>query len=564
MAAKTVPVCNASDLKDGQMKEVDFEGEGKVLVYRLGDKVHATSAFCTHYGAPLSKGVLTADGRIVCPWHGACFNVCTGDIEDAPAPSAIHSFKAEEVGGKIQVTAELSRTTKNNMTRPPKLTSATATSGKGVVIVGGGSGAFYTIESLRENGYQGNIVVVSRETYPPIDRTKLSKALITDSSALQWRNAADLKIKFGVTLRIGVTVTSVDIPNKQVILDGGKESIPYDKLVLASGGLPRRLPVEGSDLENVFTFRGVQDAQKVDAVAQEGKRAVVIGSSFISMELAVAMSKRKLASLDVIGMEEYPFEAILGKEVGASLKKFHESQGVKFHMKSKVDKIVASDGEGEEPKKATGVVINGTTIPADFVVMGVGVAPATDFLKQSGFTLEQDGGVKVDEYLRVPGYTDVYAIVYRSKRIKEDTGDIAYYPQLKDGKSRGYRRIEHWNVAGNHGRAVGKTIAGKPQPFMKVPVFWSAQGQQLRYCGIGHEFDEVIIKGNPEEMKFIAFYVKDGAVTAVSSMQNDPVVSKCSELMRLGLMPTPEELKNGKDVLAIDLSSSDALPRVTS
>ena len=553
MAAKTIPVCDASDLADGQMKELEFEGEGKVLVYRLGDKVHATSAFCTHYGAPLSKGVLTADGRVVCPWHGACFNVCTGDIEDAPAPAAIHSFKAEEVNGKIHVTADPSRTTKNNMTRPPKLTTAAAPTGKGVVIVGGGSGAFYTVEALRDNGYHGNITVLSRETYPPIDRTKLSKAIITDDSALQWRNAADLKIKLGTTLRTGVTVTSVDVANKQVVLDGGKESIAYDKLVLATGAMPSRLPIDGADLENVFVLRGVQHAQKIDAAAQEGKRAVVIGSSFISMELVVAMTKRKLASIDVVGMEETPFERILGKQVGAALQKFHESQGVKFHMKSKVDKIVASESEGDEPKKATGVVVNGQTIPADFVIMGVGVYPATEFLKQSGFALEQDGGIKVDEYLKVPGYTDVYAI-----------GDIAHYPQLKDGKHRGYRRIEHWNVAGNHGRAVGKTIAGYPQPFEKIPVFWSAQGQQLRYCGIGHEFDDVIIKGNPEEMKFVAYYVKDGAVTAVSSMQNDPVVSKCSELMRLGLMPSPEELKSGKDVLTIDLASSDKLSKVSS
>jgi len=175
-----------------------------VLVYRLDDKVHATSAFCTHYGAPLAKGVLTADGRIVCPWHGACFRVCTGDIEDAPAPAAIHSFKAEVADGKINVTAELSHTLKNNMTRTPKLLSISATgagAGKGVVIVGGGSATFHVIESLREHGYSGNITVLSKETHPPIDRTKLSKALITDSSKIEWRTAADLKIKYGTTLR---------------------------------------------------------------------------------------------------------------------------------------------------------------------------------------------------------------------------------------------------------------------------------------------------------------------------------------------------------------------------
>lgn len=141
--------------------------------------------------------------------------------------------------------------------------------------------------------------------------------------------------------------------------------------------------------------------------AQEGKRLVVIGSSFISMELVAAVSSRKLASIDVIGMEEFPFEAVLGKEVGAALKKFHESKGVRFHMQTKVSKIVAS---ADDPSVAAAVEIPGETLPADFVIMGVGVAPATAYLKESGFELERDGGIKVDEYFRVPGTQDVYAI----------------------------------------------------------------------------------------------------------------------------------------------------------
>lgn len=530
------------------MKQVDFEGEGKVVLYRLNDTIHATSAFCTHYGAPLAKGVLTADGRVVCPWHGACFSVCTGDIEDAPAPAAIHSFKAEVVDGKINVTADPSQTLKSKMSRAPNLLSTgTAGSGKSVVIIGGGSATFHAIESLREHGYPGNITVLSKETHPPIDRTKLSKTLITDSSKLEYRTAADLKIKYGTTLRTGVTVTSVDTSSKQVVFDGGKESISYETLILAMGGTPRRLPVAGSELENVYTFRGIEDSKHVDAAAQEGKRMVVIGSSFISMELVAAVAKRGLASIDVIGMEEHPFQNVLGKEVGQGLQTYHESHGVKFHMKTQVEKIVPSESN---PSLAAGVVINGQTLPADFIVMGVGVAPATEFLKQSGFQLEKDGGIKVDKYLKVQGQDNVYAV-----------GDIAWYPLQRTGES---HRIEHWNVAGNHGRAVGKTIAGDPQPFAKVPVFWSAQGQQLRYCGLGADYDDVIIHGNPGEMKFIAYYVNRGEVVAVASMQNDPVVSKASELLRLGLMPSPTELREGKNLLSIDISTVSTKARVES
>ncbi|KAG2071726.1 FAD/NAD(P)-binding domain-containing protein [Suillus decipiens] len=564
MSLKTIAVCDESELQDGQMKQVDFEGVGKVVLYRLNNTIHATSAFCTHYGAPLAKGVLTADGRVVCPWHGACFSVRTGDIEDAPAPAAIHSFKAAVANGKINVTADPSLTLKNNMSRSPKLLSTgVAGSGKSVVIIGGGSATFYAIESLREHGYPGNITILSQEKHAPIDRTKLSKALITDSSKLEWRTAADLKIKYGTTLRTGVTVTSVDTSSKLVVFDGGKESMSYETLILAMGGTPRRLPISESDLENVYTFRNIEDSKCVDAgnigsstlisplntlnfvVAQEGKRMVVIGSSFIGMELVVAVAKRGLASIDVISTEEHPFQNVLGKEVGQGLQKYHESQGVKFHMGTQVEKIIPSESD---PSLAAGVVVNGQTVPADFIVMGVGVAPATEFLKQSGFQLEKDGGIKVDQYLRVQGQDNVYAV-----------GDIAWYPQQKTGES---RRIEHWNVAGNHGRAVGKTIAGDPQPFAKVPVFWSAQGQQLRYCGLGADYDDVIIHGNPGEMKFIAYYVHRGEVVAVSSMQNDPVVSKASELLRLGRMPSPAELKEGKSLLSINISTASTKPCV--
>lgn len=197
---------------------------------------------------------------------------------------------------------------------------------------------------------------------------------------------------------------------------------------------------------------------------------VVIGSSFISMELVAAVSKRKLASIDVIGMEEYPFEIVLGKEVGKGLKQvcsdltvcahnpylftqYHEAQGVKFHMSSKVEKIVAQEGNSA---LAGGVIVNGQTIPADFVIMGVGVAPATEFLKGSGIELERDGGVKVDEYLRVKGQKGVYAIgelwlceyiILRIGRLSGLLlwwiGDIAVYP-TKNGE---FTRIEHWNVS---------------------------------------------------------------------------------------------------------------------
>ncbi|CAE6419832.1 unnamed protein product [Rhizoctonia solani] len=526
MSTKSLPVLDASELADGQLKQVEFEN-GQVLLSRIGDKIYANSAYCTHYGAPLAKGVLTKDGRVVCPWHGACFQVCSGDIEDAPAPDALHSFKAEIKDGKIVVTANPEHTTKEGKSRAPKLASFNATSNEpGVVIVGGGSGGLFTVESLRENGYQG---------------TKLSKALITDPSKIEFRKPEVLKERYGVNFRSGTVVTGLDPAAKTVTLSSG-ESIKYANVVLAPGSAPRKLPIEGADLGNVFTLRQIGDAKQIDEVLKEGKKIVFVGSSFISMELVVVASKRKLASLDVIGMEEVPFQNVLGKEVGAGLMKYHKGQGVNFHMQAKVKKLSGSTNVSSIT--ITDSSGSDKTLEADAVIMGIGVAPATEFLKSGPFTLEKDGGIAVDEYLRVKGFEDagVYAI-----------GDIAHYPQAPTGDS---LRVEHWNVANNHGRAVGKTIAGTPQPFKKVPIFWSAQGQQLRYCGIGAGYEDIIIKGSPDEMKFVAYYTKGDKVTAVSSMQNDPIVSKCSELMRLELMPSASEIRAGKDPLSVDISSS--------
>lgn len=546
MSTKTIAVLDASELKDGQMKEVAF-GDGKVLLSKIGDKINATSAFCTHYGAPLAKGVLTNDGRVVCPWHGACFNVCTGDIEDAPAPDALHSFKAEIQDGKIVVTADPEKTTKEKKSRPPKFEATAAQisdSEPGVVVVGGGSGGLFTVESLREYGYTGSITLLSKEEYAPIDRTKLSKALITDASKIEWRSANVLKEKYGVAFRPGTVVTGIDTSAKTVTINGS-ETLKYNHVVLAPGGVPRAPPIEGANLGNVFMLRTVQDAKNIDSVLQEGKRIAFIGSSFISMELVVVASKRKLAALHIIGMEDVPFERVLGKEVGAGLMKFHSSNGAQFHMNSKIKKLSGSGA-------VSSVTISNSsgkdeTIEVDAVIMGTGVAPATDFLKSSGFNLEKDGGVIVNELLQVKGLENagVYAI-----------GDIAHYPQVPTGN---LQRVEHWNVANNHGRAVGKTIAGSPQPFNKVPVFWSAQGQQLRYCGIGKDYDDIIIKGSPDELKFVAYYTKGDKVIAIASMQNDPVVSKCAELMRLNRMPSPSEIRAGKNPLEIDISSSKGI-----
>ncbi|WVR05904.1 hypothetical protein IAU60_002930 [Kwoniella sp. DSM 27419] len=535
----TKEVLADSELQDGQMKAVEF-GEGKVLLSKIKGKVFATSAFCTHYGAPLEKGVLSHDGRVVCPWHGACFNVCTGDIEDAPGLDSLWKYSAEVKDGQIVVSAS-QKEVKSKVGRivPKARTKAIeSTNGKEtVVIVGGGSGGIHTVESLRMNKFEGDIIMISEEPYAPIDRTKMSKGLIDDAEKLQWRKPEELKNDFGVDFHPGTSVTKVDLTAQTVTTSSGG-SHHYDHLVLAPGGKPKRIPIDGTDLENVVTLRSIQDTKKITSAITKESNIVLIGTSFISMEAAGAILKKEPKSVTLIGMDEIPFEAILGKEIGTAVMENMKKQGIEFHMKAEIEKIAPSESDSS---KAGSIHVKGQDpIPADFIVMGTGVAPATKFLEGS-INLEKDGGVKVDEYLRVEGHKNVYAI-----------GDIAHYVQYPDKFP---RRVEHWNVAGNHGREVAHNIA-KPNDkvaYTKVPIFWSSIGKGLRYLGTGAGFDDSYTDGDVSELKFATYQAKNGKITAVATMGRDPIVAKANELMRLDIMPTLDEIRSGKNILEIEL-----------
>lgn len=255
-------------LEDGTMKEVNFpnkDSESKILLSKVKGTYYATSSKCTHYGAPLVKGVITPEGRIVCPWHGACFNACTGDIEDAPGTNNLAAFKVEREGEKLFVTAPVEDKAVE-ATREPgsknEIRVEADQSEKGVVIVGGGAGGGIAVEALREAGYKGRIRVISAEDYLPVDRTKLSKALIPDPAKVALRSA-EFYQKLGVEFTLGKSVTKIDFDNDKIEVEGG-ETVEYDKVILATGGSPVRLPLKGADLGNITVLRQVSHAAKIN------------------------------------------------------------------------------------------------------------------------------------------------------------------------------------------------------------------------------------------------------------------------------------------------------------
>ncbi|KAH8728325.1 hypothetical protein GQ44DRAFT_609214 [Phaeosphaeriaceae sp. PMI808] len=531
------------NLKNGEKKEVQVEGVegGKLLLLKVQDKIHATSANCTHYGAPLAKGVLTSDGRLTCPWHGACFAVSTGDVEDAPALDPLSKYEVFERDGAVYVKTDEDTLKANRRHLNLKCSSV---SEEKVLVIGGGAGTLGAVEGLRGGGYTGKITVISKEGHQPIDRTKLSKALLADLSKAAWRQKdfyKDASIEF-----LEGEVKSVDFSSKKVSTKSGQD-FEYSKLVLATGGTPRWLPLQGlkGDLGNVFLLRTLPDAQNIlKAVGDNGKKIVVVGSSFIGMEVGNCLAGMK-NDVTIIGMEEEPMERVMGKKVGKIFRGLVEKNGVKFKMGASVDKATPSESD---PSKVGAVHLkDGTALEADLVIEGVGVAPATEYLRgNSAVTLEKDGSLKTDESFAVNGLKDVYAI-----------GDIATYPYHGPGGNGSPTRIEHWNVAQNAGRSVANSInnpGAKPKPF--IPVFWSALGSQLRYCGnTVNGYDDVVLQGEVEKPSFVAYYTKGDGVVAVASMMKDPYMTQSAELMRSGKMPGKAELQKGADIMDIGVPS---------
>ncbi|KAJ3415473.1 hypothetical protein HDV05_004915 [Chytridiales sp. JEL 0842] len=551
MSSVEVDVLAVDELQDGQMKEVSLgEGRGKALISKVNGDFFATSHLCPHYKAPMAKGVLAKDGRIMCPWHGACFRVQTGDIEDGPSLDSLQSFEVKVKGGRVYVLAREEDVKAGK--KVPVCTKHKVAEEKHVVILGGGAGGAIAAEALRQEGFNGRITLVSREPYLPIDRPKLSKALKIDPSKIQLRDAqfyADHK----VDVLLDTVATAVDTEAKTVTLNKGSP-LSYSYLILATGGDPRTLPIPGGNLSNIFVMRGANDTNAIEKAVSEFEKpnVVVVGSSFIGMEAAAILAKT--ANVTVCGLEKVPFERVLGSQVGEALGKLNTSNGINLMMQTLADRFEAS----AKNKDKVGAVVfkSGEKVAADVVIIGAGVIPKTDYLKGSGITLDRDQGITVDATMQVPNVEGVFAI-----------GDIARYPYHLTGES---VRIEHWNVAQNQGRLAAKNIvallSGKePSKFVQVPYFWTVQyGKSVRYAGHAESFDEVLIQGSldVDNLSFAAYYARQGTILAVASVAKDPVVSHASELFRAGKFPSIQELRAGKDLLKYSLDGDSSYVHV--
>jgi NADPH-dependent 2,4-dienoyl-CoA reductase/sulfur reductase-like enzyme/nitrite reductase/ring-hydroxylating ferredoxin subunit len=483
--AKGVPL---TQVPDGAMLLGHAHGE-PVLLARRGDELFGVGAFCTHYGAPLGDGLLVED-TIRCPWHHACFSLRTGEALRAPALDPVSCWRVEQRNGSAYVREKL------EIARPPSQ-PATAGMPRSIVIVGGGAAGNAAAETLRREGYSGRITMLSADTSVPCDRPNLSKGYLAGTAPVESTplRSPEFYAEQGITVKLGALVATIDTTNRHAQLADGTRHA-YDALLLATGAEPIRLDLPGSDLPHVHYLRTLADSRALVAKALTSQRAAVMGASFIGLEVAASLRTRNIA-VDVVAPGRVPMEKVLGTEVGQFIRKLHEQHGVTFHLGT----VAASIDE-------RGVTLqNGEYLPADLVVIGIGVRPAISLAEQAGLAI--DRGITVDEYLETssPG---IFA-----------AGDIARWPDRLTGER---IRVEHWVVAQRQGQTAARNMLGRQERFDAVPFFWTEQYDfGLAYVGHAERWDQAEIAGtlDADALDCTITYRRGGTKLAVAVVRRD-------------------------------------------
>ena len=476
-----------AELQEGQMLVGHAAGE-QVLLVRRGAAVFAVGAHCTHYHGPLVDGLVVGD-TVRCPWHHACFDLRTGEALRAPAFSPLACWVVEQRNGSVFVREK--RAQPKSATRE---TPARATPER-IVVVGGGAAGFAAAEMLRRLQYQGNIIMLSNDDASPVDRPNLSKDYLAGTAPEGWMplRSDSFYPENDIELRLSANVTQVDPQAREVALDDGSE-VPFDRLLLATGAEPLRLSIPGADEPHVRTLRTLADSRAIIEHATRAGRVVVLGASFIGLEVAAALRVRKL-EVHVVAPERRPMERILGRQMGDFLRALHEKHGVVFHFE---DTAYAIDGK--QVKLKSGVILE-----ADLVVVGIGVRPRIELAERAGISV--DRGVVVNACLEtnVPG---IFA-----------AGDIARWPDSHSGER---IRVEHWAVAERQGQIAARNMLGYGEEFKAVPFFWSQHYDiPINYVGHAEKWDELVIEGDIAARDCLLRFKRNGRVLAVASIFRD-------------------------------------------
>jgi apoptosis-inducing factor 3 len=474
--------CDIDEVQDGGMLLGHAFGEA-ILVARQGSQLFAIGATCTHYGGPLAKGLMV-DCTVRCPWHHARFDLRTGEAIGAPALSDTPCWNIDKRGRRFFVVGRKEK----KPARKPKSSPAS------VVIVGAGAAGNAAAEMLRREGYDGPVTLIGADEFLPYDRPNLSKDYLAGTAPEEWipLRSADFYREQKIETFTNTSVSAIDTQRKRVTLSDGR-SLAYGALLLATGAEPVRLEIPGDDLPHVCYLRTLSDSRRIIEKAKNAKRAVVIGASFVGLEVAASLRERKL-EVGVVGKGSLPLEKVLGRGLGQLIRETHEEHGVKFHLGR--TPAVIQDRHVQ--------LDDGTVLDCDLVVVGIGVRPNTSLAEAAGIATED--GILVNEFLEtnVPG---IFA-----------AGDIARWPDPRAGRI----RVEHWVVAERQGQTAARNILGARERFLGPPFFWSNHFDvAIRYVGHGTRDDRAIMSGDLKAKDASVIFRAGEKLTAVASVSRD-------------------------------------------
>ncbi len=388
------------------------------------------------------------------------------------------------------------------------------------VIVGAGLAGGRAAEVLRAEGFAGHILLVGAEPDRPYERPPLSKQYLRRewSRDRVFLHPAEYYDQHHIELRLGQCVRRVATSEKRVALDTGTH-VAYDKLLIATGAGPRRLQIPGGNLEGVEYLRTLQDADTLGAALKHGPRVLMVGAGFIGSEVAASA---RMVGCEVTMLEAAPVPLLhaLGEQIGAVYAGFHRDHGVDLRLG---DGIAAFRGAGRLEEAVT---TSGTHIPCDLAIVGIGVAPVVNFLAGSGLAL--DNGITTDELCRT-SIPDIFA-----------AGDVAnwWHPVLRERM-----RVEHFDNADNQGKAAARSMLGRGEPYAPTLYFWSDQYDlSLEYAGHATRWDRIVLRGNPDQRSFSAFYLLEGRIKACLSVNRSADLASARGLIAGGGTVEPRQL----------------------
>jgi NADPH-dependent 2,4-dienoyl-CoA reductase/sulfur reductase-like enzyme/nitrite reductase/ring-hydroxylating ferredoxin subunit len=488
-----------AEVPEGGSLAGQVDGEA-VLLARRGTEWFAIGATCSHYGGPLPEGLIVGD-TVRCPWHHACFSLRTGQAIRPPALNDLPCWNVEVRADKVYVGSKKTAPKAS----PRRASSAPAS----VLIVGAGAAGNSAAETLRREGYQGPVTVIDPESASPYDRPNLSKDFLAGNAPEDWipLHPPEFYRDREIELLHGRRVAVIDPKQRRVRLDNGEER-QYGALLVATGATPVRLPAE---LERgnppLYYLRSLADSRTIIAAAASSRRAVVLGASFIGLEVAASLRARKL-DVEVVAPEELPLERVMGKQLGDFIRRLHEEHGVVFHLGQTAQAIA----EGRVTLK------NGEQLAADFVVAGIGVRPSLELGEQAG--LATDRGLVVSERLETSAQ-GIYA-----------AGDIARWPDPHSGDR---IRVEHWVVAERQGQTAARNLLGAGERFDAVPFFWSQHYDvPINYVGHAERWDAVDVEGDINARDCAVRFRRGGKTLAVATIYRDrPSLEAEVEMERL-------------------------------